>query len=216
MASWHITGERGSGKTLWLILCAEDAQLSGREVQSNFDMKIPHKIYTLEQLIRQELSNCLILFDEAHLFADSHQSGSNINRLLRYFVYQSRKTSVDVMSVSQFSTGLDLSLRSTADFHIICEKLPDESGFIYNICKRPDLAITPLDNFYHGLIRINQFVVFKKQLKKIFESYDTYKLFDIMEVEQQKENVKDTIKQMKSIGHLSDKEKEIFKVLKGK
>jgi len=215
--SWHIIGERGSGKTVFIMLCAEDAFLGHREIYLNFDCKLHHKEIILEQLVRLELKNALIGIDEAHIIADSRQSGSTLNRLLSYVIYQSRKIDVDVLLVSQFSTGVDIRLRDTADYHVICEKLPNEIGFLYSICKR-DYAFIPSPYGYNfgNLKLINRFYVLKKQLKRIFSLYDTYALFDITKTERLKKESKDIVKNIKDKSDLSDSEKGILEVLKKK
>lgn len=110
-------GLPGCGKTTMLAKLAYQAVRDGRynHVYSNVQMAIPGVTYIDNECIgKYELSDCLLLIDEATLFADSRAYKSFDKGKLEYFLLH-RHYNADIALFTQQWDGVDRKIRVITD-----------------------------------------------------------------------------------------------------
>lgn len=123
-----ITGSMGSGKTLLMTIMAHKYYSDKRikaSVYANYGLNFPFKPLHMKDIADAEFdfSNAVLALDELHLFMDSRQSGTKKNRIISYFITQSRKRNIIFIYTTQQSHQIDKRLRSNTDYFINCENL---------------------------------------------------------------------------------------------
>ena len=127
-------GPLGSGKSLCSTAFAvmehyDHVKASGigkKIISSTHIYGIPTwELLTYETFIswmkeEEELSNAIVILDEAYLFVDSRLSQSSLSRLMSYFFMQTRKRHVDLYVCSQQYENVDIRLRRNIDVRAIC------------------------------------------------------------------------------------------------
>jgi hypothetical protein len=133
-----VFGDMGSGKTLYMThYCLKYYCDQGRyqSAQSNYhitspDPSRPVALLTHEHFKTLEnLTDALVIIDEAYLWLDSRRSASKANRDVSYLVLQSRKRGFDILYAAQVRSSVDLRLRDLSEMWVYCEK--QENGFHY-------------------------------------------------------------------------------------
>ena len=119
-------GNIGSGKTLSMVKKAYEQYKRGKTIYSNFVLNFPYIPLTLDKLLsmkekNHDLTNAVVLLDEAHIYLDSRRSASKVNVILSYFVLQSRKKSCDIYFTTQFIGQVDKRLRDPSHAYILCK-----------------------------------------------------------------------------------------------
>lgn len=110
-------GLPGCGKTTWLTKLALDAVRKGRyqNVYTNVHLNIPGVTYVDNECIgRYELKNCLLLIDEATLFADSRAYKEFSKGRMEYFL-EHRHRCADIVLFTQQWDGVDRKIRVITD-----------------------------------------------------------------------------------------------------
>lgn len=110
-------GLPGCGKTTMLAAKAEKAIVTGsyKNVYSNVRLSIPGVIYIDNYCIgKYDLSDCLLLIDEATLFADSRAHREFDKGKLMYFL-EHRHFNADVILFTQQWDGVDRKIRVITD-----------------------------------------------------------------------------------------------------
>jgi len=79
------------------------------------------------------LYDTTVVLDEAYLFADARMSQSGFNKLLSYFVLQTRKRDVDLYLTTQQFENIDRRLRQNTDIRVLC--LPKGTGIVVPVDK---------------------------------------------------------------------------------
>lgn len=130
-----IFGDLGSGKSLLASILGIYNHKIGKNVYANYKLEYSEKINPID-LLNFELENCALILDEANTILDSRLN-SNANRLLGYFVLQSRKRNVNIFYTAQIAGSVDLRLRLVTSRPIHAERL--EGGFKYKIYKSIEL-----------------------------------------------------------------------------
>lgn len=127
-----ILGNLGSGKTLLMVCLSYYSKL---KVISNFQLSFIHKqceSFNLSMFLRCEYSDCIILLDEAYSYLESRVSGSELNRIMSYMLFQSRKKNVLLYITAQLLSSIDKRYRQLSDIFIIAErKNLDFQYFVY-------------------------------------------------------------------------------------
>lgn len=127
-----ICGTMGSGKTLLSTILAYHSKYDC--IVSNYHIKFEHKTvleFDIKKFINAEYENCCLLLDEAYSYLESRISGSDLNRLISYILFQSRKKNIDMYLTAQLISTLDLRFRNLCDFYIVATK--NMNYFEYNI-----------------------------------------------------------------------------------
>lgn len=127
MAVSLFFGLPGCGKTTLLSKFALDAVRSGRyiNVYTNVGVQIPGvTVIDNECIGKYELANCLLLIDEATLFADSRAYKEFSKGKLEYFL-EHRHRNADIMLFTQQWDGVDRKIRTITDrvYHVKKGKL---------------------------------------------------------------------------------------------
>lgn len=110
-------GLPGCGKTTLLTKFALDATKSGKylNVYTNVGINVPGVTFIDNEVIGQyELRDCLLLIDEATLFADSRDFKNFSKGRLEYFL-EHRHRNADIMLFTQQWDGVDRKIRTITD-----------------------------------------------------------------------------------------------------
>lgn len=110
-------GLPGCGKTTWLTKLALDAVRKGQyqNVYTNVHLNIPGVTYIDNDVIGQyELKNCLLLIDEATLFADNRAYKEFSKGRMEYFL-EHRHRFADIVLFTQQWDGVDRKIRVITD-----------------------------------------------------------------------------------------------------
>lgn len=117
MAVSLFFGLPGCGKTTLLTKCALDGVNCGRyqNVYTNVSIAVPGTTFISNDVIgHYELENCLLLIDEATLFADSRDYKNFSRGRLEYFL-EHRHRNADIMLFTQQWDGVDRKIRTITD-----------------------------------------------------------------------------------------------------
>lgn len=124
-----IAGGVGTGKTLLSTIFAAH---STKVVYANYDIKIKqYKPFQLSEFLANRYYNCMIVLDEAYVYLESRIALRNLNRIMSYLLFQSRKVGIDIILTAQLLSSLDLRYRHLCDFLINCQNVA--GGFNYVI-----------------------------------------------------------------------------------
>lgn len=110
-------GLPGAGKTTILVKLALDARRKGKykHIYSNVEMNVPGVTLILNDDIGKfELRDCLLLIDEATLFADSRAYKTFDKGKLEYFL-KHRHRNADIVLFTQQWDGVDRKIRTITD-----------------------------------------------------------------------------------------------------
>lgn len=127
-----IEGGLGSGKTVGMVRYLYKDFKLGKKIYTNFKLfKIPYKHIIIENILSNEdeqLKNCTMGIDEITVFADCRVSSSKMNRVLSYFILQSRKRSVNVYYTTQNFEMVEKRILEHTNIYVMCKKLYDKNG----------------------------------------------------------------------------------------
>ena len=114
-----ILGDIGTGKTLLATIIAS---LSQRDVYANYPMNIP-QYHALEVTDILEIAwEADFIIDEAYAWLESRGSaGDDINKVLSYILFQSRKRNVNFYLTAQLYGTVDCRFRQESDLYILCD-----------------------------------------------------------------------------------------------
>lgn len=118
-------GGLGSGKTLLMTKYLKEDADKGITVYSNYGLNFKHGSLDLLDFLENNptLYNVSIGIDEITLFMDCRTSASKMNRLISYFILQTRKRNVTLYYTTQDFSMVDLRLINHTHIQIVCEKL---------------------------------------------------------------------------------------------
>lgn len=130
-------GTVGSGKTLSAVREAFQYYKMGHTVYANMGLSFPHVKLdkkTFDTLIenKEGLQDAVILIDEMHIWLDSRSSMKKKNRLLTYFILQTRKRNVRMLVTTQHMDQIDKRLRNTLDIIVYCKNVSNKTSLVTN------------------------------------------------------------------------------------
>ena len=134
-----FTGSLGSGKTLLMAYLLHEFQKIDRTILANFKLSFPYKQITFEDIENFKPNNCCLGLDELEIWLDCRSSMSKQNRIISYFILQTRKRYVDLFFTTQTFDQVEYRLRNQTNYVIDCEKiaqLPDSCVFRYTIINK--------------------------------------------------------------------------------
>ena len=170
-----ITGSMGSGKTLLMSIMAWEYFNNPKikaNVYANYKLNFRHKPLMMQDIVDCDFdfNNSFLAVDEIHLFMDSRTSGTKKNRIISYFITQSRKRNIIFCYTTQDSHQIDKRLRSNTDYFIKCENLSPK-----NVKEDVFIRFTVNDMEGHHPI-----FIFKGD--PFFKLYDTHQVIDFSKV----------------------------------
>lgn len=174
-----ITGKIGSGKTLLASYLANEGHKDGQTIISNYRLKIPHQLITLPDIEdyankHSSLKKCMLILDEAQTILDCRQSIKN--RIMSYFILQTRKRDVDIVFTSQQFWNVEKRLRENTDYVLVCSAIRSKEN------NKILLAVNVEINEYEGRDTFNyrgNFMI--RDPASVFKLYDTYEIVDFSE-----------------------------------
>jgi len=120
-----ITGQMGSGKTLFMSILAYAFSLKGVKVYSNYSLKNAQKLKSLNEMI--SISNGVLALDEIWLNIDSRFWYYNVP--ITRWVNQTRKKNLLVLYTTQNFSQVDVRLRRATDLLVWCFNM--KNHFLY-------------------------------------------------------------------------------------
>jgi len=171
-----IEGGLGSGKTLLMVRYLVKDSLQDKPIFANFGLKRikynPLDIMDILKMDKEEvnLTNMSIAIDEITVFADCRASMSKMNKLISYFILQTRKRNVTFYYTTQDITMVDKRLEHHTDIRVCAEK-------IYHKNKKKETV--ELENYRKYMIidlrnhRKPIWNTFVLDISKYFNFYDT-------------------------------------------
>jgi len=173
-----------SGKTLSMVRETLKYHNQGYKIYSNFHLTIPYEPLNFDDLFRmaeaqESLSNVVILLDEVHILLDSRSGMRKENKLVTFWLNQTRKMGVKLYYTTQHMHQIDKRLRSGTDFFVFCEGIKYKAGDKkeWFICVN---TITDGDN-----LKEERFVA-----NKFFKYYDTNQVISFLHTGKEAKKVK--------------------------
>jgi len=171
-----ITGGLGSGKTIIMVRYLIKEYIMKHKIYANFGLKKikyePLNILTILEMDKKQLAlnNICVGIDELTVFADCRKSGSKLNRMISYFVLQTRKRNVTLYYTTQDISMIDLRLVDHTDIQILCSKIYDKDNNQLN-----DYRHYSIIDFRESMIKpkITRIIF---DITKYYEYYDTYEV----------------------------------------
>lgn len=123
---------QGQGKTTAAAaLASEEGKRTGRRIISNIHMNLPDYqhfdiAWFLEHVADHEIEDCILVLDEMYQLADNRSSQTKLNKLLTYFIVQTRKRGVDLYVCTHHLQHIDLKLRRAVDIRGSCRYYPEK------------------------------------------------------------------------------------------
>ena len=174
-------GRRGAGKTLTMVKDALSFYDNGWTIYSNFDISIPYKKISNEDIINlpnnKGIRDCVLMIDEIQTIIDSRRSMKSDNLNFSYFIQQIRKRNIILLCTTQFTRTTDLRLREHVDI-IVKPKI----NLNYPIVEAQYFDITSEEDL--GFIE-SRIIIFNPAL--VWGLYDTNEIKDSVNVKSVKE-----------------------------
>lgn len=173
-------GGLGAGKTLGAVKECFALYRRGFTIYSNIGLKFPYVPLTkqvFEDLIHDKagLQNAVILLDEIHIWIDSRSSMKKKNKIITYFLLQTRKRNVRLFCTTQDISQVDVRLRRSAN--LIVESFNPANAL--SLVKTPNQPVLLVQFGYKGL-RMYLLGRFFRKAKIYANPY--YALYDTNEI----------------------------------
>lgn len=133
-------GKMGSGKTLSMTRELLKYKSRGYRIISNYGLSFPHEKLDFGDLFlmaeeQTPLGNVVIALDEVHILLDSRSGMSNTNKVVSFWLNQTRKMKVALFYTTQHAHQIDKRLRANTNIFVFCEGLHvTKGGRRYFIC----------------------------------------------------------------------------------
>jgi len=153
-----IQGGLGSGKTLLMTRYLVKEFWAGRSVVANYGLRgVDFNVLNMSDLLNKEvdLQDVSVGIDEFTVFADCRTSMSN--KLITYFILQTRKRNVCLYYTTQDFGMLDKRILRHTHLFITADKVDDDNFRLYTVIDARDriarpsefvLRITPWFRFF--------------------------------------------------------------------
>jgi len=161
-------GGLGTGKTIGMVRYLKKDEAQGNDLFINFGMKDTYynKLNVTEIMENENLQNVSIGIDEITVFLDCRKSMSKMNRMLSYFILQTRKRNVNMYYTTQDFGMVDLRLIRHTSIQIFCENVyNDDNDLIPNVKKYSMLDLRDKRNL--------SFTNFYLDISPYYKYYDT-------------------------------------------
>ena len=155
-----ILGNIRNGKTLFLTYLGSKLK---RQIYSNYKLNLPNYKQLTLPILADIPNNSNVFIDEGYTWLESRISGSKLNKLISYLLFQSGKRGLDIYITAQLFSSVDLRFREQSSLIIYCKKVKED--FYYTIHNRET-----------GTYK--QLVMVKKVAEKYFPLYDTLEIIE--------------------------------------
>ena len=112
-----ITGHLGSGKTLALTWMAIQQWIEGRDIYSNYNLKIPH-YYVRNTNFIDNMRDGFACMDELWLWADSYKFMTKKTQFVNKVLAKSRKRGFDIGYTTQTPKQVAKRIREITDYWV--------------------------------------------------------------------------------------------------
>lgn len=164
-----VTGERGSGKTLYVT---RKMLKSKRPIFSTFNIKTPnYEPLTLLKLLNLGKLQCELALDEGYTLIESRTSMKYQNQFMSYLAFQLRKSNRNIFITATDEMSIDVRYRRSWDFWVECRRIPNE----YINYKKWDFQFTVNNKI---LNQVNQYMMPYERGKRYFPYYNTYEIVE--------------------------------------
>jgi hypothetical protein len=150
-----IEGGLGSGKTLMMArYLAKDCLVHHRDIYANFWLDFEYKKLNVRDMLdkKANLLNVSVGIDEITVFADCRSSMSELNKLISYFILQTRKRNVCLYYTTQDFAMVDKRIIQHTHIRIFCSKVKGKPADYpirrYEILDIRDSLLNPPQVFY--------------------------------------------------------------------
>lgn len=173
-----------SGKTLSMTKELLKYHNQGYRILSNYGLTIPHEPIDFDQLFlsaqnQEQLNNVVIALDEIHIVLDSRSGMAATNKVISFWLNQTRKMNVKLFYTTQHAHQIDKRLRSATDFYVMCDGFKiTKAGKTYFVCYN---EITDGDYYKKDLFIGNEF----------FDYYDTNQVIKFIDRKALKKKAKE-------------------------
>jgi len=157
-----VFGQLGSGKSLFATMFAYFSHYN--KIIANYKLNISNKEilpFSQDLVLDPNLSDALIIIDEAYIEIDSRTASSKENLLLSWVTFQSRKKNCDIIYCVQLFKTIDKRIRSLIHYYVFCQNF--DNYFRYTIL---DEQLVPINQLFLPLSKAIFF----------FKMYDTNQL----------------------------------------
>ena len=119
-------GNMGGGKTLSMTNALFKSHKDKHKVISNYTLNFKHDVLSMDLLksyhtSNKQIENSSFGIDEAHIFLDSRNFMSKSNKIISYFLLQTRKRGIKAYLSFQKYNQIDIRIRQNASFLVDCE-----------------------------------------------------------------------------------------------
>ena len=170
-----IYGSKGQGKSAIATYIAYESYRKCEKslIVANYKLNFPFIPLDFRKL--ETYKNALVIFDEAHIYADNRTSQKKLNRLISYFVFEIRHLNTDLISISQ-QESIDKRLRNATDIILLPHAL------IFDVDSGTYRDKTD-DNEPIDLIRLDMLDIAHNRTKKVYLNlhelpYNLFSLYD--------------------------------------
>ena len=167
-----LQGGLGSGKTIGMVrYLYKDNAVYGRPVYANFWLGFKYNKLNIKELLNNkiDLHNVSIGIDELTVFADCRSSISN--RLISYFVLQTRKRNVCLYFTTQDFGMIDKRIMRHCHIRIMCTNPCEDDSYPYRIYEVVDTRRSLYDPPS----------IFQLDIRPYFNMYDTDEIISPLE-----------------------------------
>ena len=172
-----IIGRQGSGKTLLALHKALNYYKRGFNVYSNVAFKFPYKRLKYSDIVECNLSNGVVIVDEAHQLLPSRNSMSKRSRLIcDKFISMIRKKRLQVYMTTQTPRKIDIRIREECDYMFMVKKL----GFIRG--QWVEILTDELEKIPIKIIVTMIDMIDYKSVEFDFDANQYYNLYDTAEI----------------------------------
>ena len=164
-----IEGGLGSGKTLIMSrYLHKDRVKYHRDVFANYNLHFDHKKLNIKDMLDKKVSlmDVSVGIDELTLFADCRSSMGEMNKLMSYFILQTRKRNVCLYFTTQDFSMVDKRIMHHTFVRIFCSKVKGDDNFrSFEIIDIRDSLFSPPQ-------------VFIMDIRPYFELFDTNEIIE--------------------------------------
>lgn len=192
MSVTAIKGNKGSGKTLYMVKRLWEYQQQGYQVYSNIKLGFKYTPISVKGLLTtmfMDIKNCVIGLDEMQIYADCRMSMSQINKTMTYLILQSRKRHVHIFYTTQQLHNVDKRLRRNTEHIFHCDPFIKYNGGML-LCDGSEITpeIIKLTHIKTNTLPPEITEEYLIDPETYFPLYNTDEIVDISEFMQQKKS----------------------------